>query len=328
MLFWKKKPFNLDNFTGGWEKGVEDERDYGWAASFSSSTPELKELPQKFSWRDKMPKHLPVQLQIPSCVMCSFAFVQAFNQQQEWNKDFRLSWRFLWANSPHSNKGANYREVAKSLRKMGTSSYALCPDKAEKGFSWVEDRINVSNEAATEALQHRINHYTFPDIFDIKRAIYRSPLPIAVGGNNDQWNRDNVKKNNNIVDYIIAKWYHSVVAVGWDGDKIEIANWFGSDWGDKGYGFLREGYPINAAISLEDLVINKERIVKVEGNSAVWRIFNGMRRAFASAKIYQEWFNDPDWQLVKTITEKELNSYKKGEKIIDKKFVSDIINNI
>ena len=324
-----REEFNIADYHGGWKKDKEDSHDFSWGKYFGGITPLEEELPEKFSWRDKMPKELPFQGAIPSCVMCSFIFTQAFNQKKEWNKSFRLSWRFLWANSPHNPTGASYREVAKVLRQMGTSSYDLCPDQPEKGFSWVSDKANVSNKAATEALQHRIDNYTFPDVFELKRAIYRSPLPIAVGGNKDCWNKMAVKNNNNVVKYDgNIKWYHSIVATGFDGDKIEFANWFGKDWGDNGYGWLEEGYPLSGIISLDDLVLNVLKVAKTEDDPAVYWIANGWKHAIVSAEIYREIFHDPDWQLVKTISNEEMESYQLGEKIISKDFIKKKINEI
>ena len=326
-LFRKKSSFNVSSYRGGWNPSKTDNRDFKWSQTLGAITPELEELPERFSWRDKMPKELPSQLDIPSCVACSFALVQSFQQQQEWNKIIRLCWRFLWANSAHSKNGSDYRTMAKTLMKMGTASYKLCPDNPEKGYAWVEDRANISNEAATEALGHRINSYTFPDTFDIKRAISRGPIPIAVGGSNSEWNRDVVKANGNVVKYDSVKWYHSIVAVGWDGDRIEIANSFGKDWGDKGYAYLASGYPLNAAISLEDLVLNLTKVAKTEKSSAVFWIVNGWKHAVASAEVYMSIFHDPDWRMVKTITQEEMDSYYEGKKIVNKEFIIRLITN-
>ena len=325
-LFSKKMDISL--FTGGWRPDKVDNRDIRWNKYFGGITPEEKELPQKFSWRNKLPKDLPYQGSIPSCVACSFIFAQAFNQEKEWNKQFRLSWRFLWANSPHNKSGSSYREMAQVLRKMGTSSYSLCPDKPEMGYSWVEDRANVPNKAAKEALGHRINNFTYPDVFEIKRAIFRSPTPIAVGGNNSDWDATAVKKNNNVVKNSGVKWYHSIVATGWDGDKIEFANWFGPNWGDNGFAWLEEGYPLSAAISLEDLVLNVIKVAKVAGDPAVYWIANGWRLPVVVSEVYQEIFHDPDFKLVQVISKEEMESYKLGEKILSKDFVKKKIEEI
>ena len=319
------KKFNIKKFKSGFVKDTPDERDWKFEEIFGAITPSAEQLPDTFSWKNKMPKSLPSQLNIPSCVSCSFAFLEAFKQIKDLKRDdYRLSWRYIWANTPHTNQGSSFRDNAKTLQDKGTSVYALCEDRPEMGNAWVENPSNIIAEAISNALNNRIKNYQYVSWQDIKRAIYREPLIIAVRGNNQLWSADAVKNNNVIDEKGIndsnRQWQHAIVCTGYRKDdtaiggiQLEFSNWWGS-WGDNGYAWLKNP-DLTSAISIEDLPNNNTlfmKFVKTISSPAVYLVndLTMSAKAVLSGNDYLAMTDDPEFKQVKVVDQVELNKYK------------------
>lgn len=224
-----------------------DRRDYPWELFFGATTPEANKLPETFSWKNQMPAKLPIQGDEPACVSHCFACYQMFNSLKEGNK-VELSPRFLYALTGVPNKGRTFRSNAKTLRDIGDILEKTFPNKTELSHAKYCDKSLITSEMKESAKKYRVKSWTVlnTDLDSLKRAISRGPVAIAVGGNNKDWksaNKDNIPFGKN-------DWFHAVLAIGWDKNKIEIANW----WRSIPYGFLTSGYPVRAAYSLEDIL--------------------------------------------------------------------------
>lgn len=223
-----------------------DRRDYSWELFFGATTPEAKKLPAIFSWKNQMPSKLPVQGDEKACVSHCFACYQMFNSLKEGN-DIELSPRFLYALTGKPNKGRTFRSNAKVLRDIGDTLESAFPNETKLSHAKYCDKSLISIHMRELAETFKIKSWSVlnTDLDSLKRAISRGPIAIAVGGNNKNWKSTNKEE----IPFGKNDWFHAVLAIGWDKDKIEIANW----WKHLPYGFLASGYPISAAYSLEDI---------------------------------------------------------------------------
>ena len=244
-----KNKFDLTNFKGGYVKDFEDGRDYNWNQIFGATVIETETLPESFSWREKCPI-LPEQKNINSCVSCSFAFVQAFNSKQEHNFDDLLSWSFIWANIPRALEGSTFRDNAEIIRKLG-----ICEEIKYSQSIAISQNFNkdiIEKEAIENALQYKIKSYSYVWLADLKRAILRQPVIIAVAGRNLEWS--NLSAPIKFCGWNKVEWNHAIVLIGWDKDgNWEVANWWGNDWSNNGYGLIKNDYPILSMMSVEDM---------------------------------------------------------------------------
>ena len=256
-------PKNLD----GWRPDQFDSRDWDWEQKFSSITPSVEKLPSAFSWRKEMPS-LPYQGDEGACTSHSFATMQMFNSLKE-GHDVALSPRFMYALTGEPRVGRTFRSHAILLRDVGDGLESSFPNKVELSH---EDYCNASlitNTMREEAKQFKIKNWSVitPTRDNLKRAVYRQPIVIAVGGNNTNWAS---KNSQNIPDNGQADWYHAILLSGWTEDgRWEIANWW-KNWGDEQYGHLSADYNITAAYSVEDLPDFPELVEPVEGWTVVY----------------------------------------------------------
>ena len=237
---------NVKKLKGGWVEDEVDHRDYSWELLFGATTPEASKLPAIFSWKNKMPSKLPVQGDEPACVSHCFACYQMFNSLKEGN-DIELSPRFLYSLTGKPNVGRNFRSHAKLLRDTGDTLESAFPNNTKLSHAKYCDKSLITTHMKELAERYKIKSWTVlnPDLDSLKRAISRGPVAIAVGGNNKNWksaNKNGIPSGKN-------DWYHAILAIGWNKDKIEIANW----WKHLPYGFLASGYPVRSAYSLEDI---------------------------------------------------------------------------
>ena len=237
---------NVKKLKGGWVEDEVDHRDYSWELFFGATTPEASKLPTTFSWKNKMPSKLPVQGDEPACVSHCFACYQMFNSLREGN-NVELSPRFLYALTGIPDKGRTFRSNAKALRDIGDTLESAFPNDTKLSHAKYCDKSLISIHMRELAETFKIKSWSVlnTDLDSLKRAISRGPVAIAVGGNNKNWK----STNKNSIPSGKNDWYHAILAIGWDKDKIELANW----WKSLPYGFLASGYPISAAYSLEDL---------------------------------------------------------------------------
>jgi len=239
-------PKNLN----GYVPDTFDTRDWDWEQKFGAMTPSAETLPAAFSWRQQMPP-LPQQGDEGACTSHAFATLQTFNSWKEGHK-ISLSPRFLYSLTGLPNEGRTFRSNSIALRDIGDSLEQSFPNKVELSHQDYCNASLITNAMRTEAKQFKIKNWSVisPTVENLKRAIFRQPIVIAVGGNNKDWNST---KSQNIIKAGNADWYHAILLTGWTEDgHWEIANWW-KGWGDEQYGHLNPSYPITAAYSVEDL---------------------------------------------------------------------------
>jgi len=318
------KQFDLKNYKGGWIPDLPDGRDFKWDKFFGAITPSAGELPEEFSWWDKCPSKIPNQLNIPSCVSCSFAFLQAFNSKQERNFNELLSWAFIWANLGDKRLpyGSTYRDNAKICKNIGISEERLYP--TEQGIKDKFDASKIKKQAFENAKIFRIKSYSYVNWLDFKRALYRQPVIVAVGGNNQNW--ADFSKPIKFCGYDKIQWFHSIVIIGWTKDGCwEFVNW----WGEKrNHGFLAPHYPFEAMLSVEDIPdlpkkVKMFRIIKTKTNPTCYLTNEKLltRQAIFSSKDFevltgQIGKQEIDWSCIETVSEEEMNKYRLVGKII------------
>ena len=326
--------FNLKNYKGGWKKNTTDSRDWEWDEIFGAVALGEEVLPDAFDRTPELPLYMPFQNGIPSCVLCSFAYIQGYKQKKELKREFELSWRFPWAFTPHTPTGSTFRDGAKTFQDRGTSSIIFTPDRPEMGYNWVEDPINITEEAKQDALFNRIKNYQNVSWLDFRRALYREPLIIAVGGNNATWNTQYVKDHNYIIDQKgmndnNRQWAHAVVPVDYkkdtDGQFIyRIPNWWGKEWGLNGYAWLKNP-DILAIISVEDLsnITNINYMMKLLKLKTKPTIFLTNEKLKLKQEIFSEadyiaitGKNPSDWSLIEEVDQAELDNYQTVGKIL------------
>ena len=310
----KKHRFYLKKYKGGWVKDSFDGRDFQWNKVFGTTTPAAEQLPAEWSWWPVCPKEIPEQLDIPSCVSCSFAFLQAFNSKQENGFNDLLSWAFLWANLGDKRLpyGSTYRDNAQICQNNG-----ICVEETyakEFAINTKFDLQMVPILAYTEALTYRIKNYSYVNWLDFKRALFLKPLIVAVGGNNTTWqdfSKPIVYPGNNNID-----WYHSIVIIGWDqNNNWEFVNWWGEE---RDHGFLDSKYPFEAMLSVQDikdeLLPNKNvmNLYKMASSSTVYLCneVNLTARAIYSGDAYMALTGDINFAMVKVIDPAVFAKYK------------------
>ena len=305
--------FDLTNYKGGFQSDTKDVRDYKWDLIFGSSTP--VSIPDSFEI-ENLPLIAPIQAHSNSCVSCSFSYVEAFKQIKEYKKDFDLSWRYIWANTPHTQSGSTFRDNAKTCQE-GIASTKTCPNFENKLKEWIENPDNITEEARAEAPFNRIKNYQYVSWLDFRRALYRGePLIIAVGGNQTDWNGNNVRNNNYIIDQegqqSHREWLHAIVVVGYrkvNGHFIyKFRNWWGDDWGDNGFAWLKNP-DILSIISVEDIIIKRKnmKFVKLENENAVYLIKGNNAYPISSGDDYLNL--EEDFSVVEEI--KNFDGYTK-----------------
>lgn len=264
--FFRKK----EKFATGWEPDSPDKRDAKWVRVLGVISPTAEELPHEWSWRKNMPFTLPYQDAKSECVCCSFACLQMFNSIKE-GTHLTLSPRFLYAQLVNSNVGTTFRDNAQLVRKVGICENVWFPNDVELSMDDFVDEEKINEGARGNAQKYRIKNFSYVNPIELKRAIFKHPVIIAVGGTNKSWKIGNNKKHPIIEDPKKYTWYHAVLAIGWDeNNNIEIANWWvkpktsqENQWGNQGYAWLEKDYHIHSALSVEDLPDNWQEIQKL-----------------------------------------------------------------
>lgn len=283
-----KKILNIfrRNYTG-FEFDEYDARDYQWDKYFGAVAE--TDLPNEFAHKI-LPNKVPEQGTTNSCVSCSFSWLQAFNSIQENNhNDHLLSWEYLWNSLDYrTSKGSTFRDNGDKMREFGTCL----------------DQLYGKENADENALIYRIKNYSYVGLLDVKKAIYRMPIIVAVGGNNTDWKSlDKPIKSGKV------KWIHAIVLYGWTkNDEMLFVNWWG---GNRTYGTLEKGYPYFAMLSVEDIPDNIKdmKFYKTKDDATVWACSPKGKIAIKSAKDYFALTDDANFELVEVVEQDVLDEY-------------------
>jgi hypothetical protein len=303
---------NLNKFNlNGWVPDEPDSRDYQWSNYFGATALPSEVLPESFSWIEKCPP-LPTQDKINSCVCNSFAFLQAFNSKKERNFDDLLSWSFIWANIPKTEVGSTFRDNAKCVQDLG-----ICEEILYSKEIGIKDNFNkekIEPVAIENAKVYKIKNYSYVNLVDLKRAIIRQPVIIAVPGRNLEWS--NPSSPIKFCGWDRVEWNHAIVLIGWDKDgNWIVANWWGKNWYNKGYGLIKSDYPLLSMLAVEDIPdnnLNVMKFIKRKDNPSVYLINDNIAYPINSSTDY--FALEKDWGGVQELSDEEFSKYTISEK--------------
>ncbi len=242
----------------GLEKLPEDNRDYQYGGIFGA-----EKYPRVFKRELPAGLDIPYQRFVPSCVACTFTFINQYKSFQEHGKKLNLSWRKVHAETGEYKKGRHYRTVAKYLQVGGQPQDKYCVD--DPTLSAVDFMNNLlSPEGEQDALKRKIGAYSFvsSNLDELLPALVREPIAIALGGNNQSW--ANTVANSIIKWKSPNDWYHSICLWDYNLDEgwLRIVNW----WGD-GFRKLDINYPLTGVLSFRDLPDNENIMQKIIGDN-------------------------------------------------------------
>ena len=235
-----------------------DERDLPFAA-----VPVVKkeEIPGEYSLRERQTsvKH---QGGVGACTAFSTC---AIDEVLHKVNDLNLSERHLYCRrSNKPNPGMYPRDACKLLQKEGVClevcwQYIPDAEKLCKGAPCLSEK--------EQSKQYRINSYH--RVFNsLKTALYQFKTPILlVCPVYENWGgigSGGIVPMPNNSEFI---GYHAMVLVGWSKKYLEVKNSWGENFGDKGYLYIPQNYPITEGWVLEKCETNEEEKVKVD-----WKI--------------------------------------------------------
>lgn len=243
-----RKISGLNRHLSGWRKDTPDHRDLKvpiprWKAIVAPARVDLR----------RNCSRIENQGDLGSCTANSATSAMEFLYKKLGKPQPELSRLFLYfatrvwiaQEDPSSDNGAMLRDVMKALTKFGTSIEGLWPYKPENFFT-------VPNDAAKQdALNHQILHYfRCPNLAYIKACLAQG-YP-AVGGFMVPASADGPEtEKTGIIKYPAPNegfvGGHAVLFVGYD-DKRQMLifqNSWGTDWGEKGFGYLPYRYVNN-----------------------------------------------------------------------------------
>lgn len=293
--------------TPGYIPDKPDIRNYSYGAVFG-----VGEYPRKFT-RELPPLNIPYQGKIPSCVLCSFTFLNQYKSYINEGSILNLSWRRPFSQTGLYNAGRNLANVAKYLQSAGQPQDKYCvdnPDLPEQTFM----NPAMSQEGLNDELKRIIgNHWWIrPDnIAELCAAVVKEPIIITFGGINADWRKpfDEIVIQSNGSD-----WHHAVVLWDYDLDAgyFRIVNW----WGDN----LRKistSYKLTSALSFQDLPDGEKimfKVIKLANKQDNWVVTGNSIRRIPDSDTFHYFkgqlgiINDPV-----VVTQAELGQYIKAE---------------
>ena len=230
----------------GWKKDKPDTRDYKFASKKNTS------LPRIYTLRDSMPPVLD-QGQLGSCTANGIANSLVFCEMKE-NIDNNKprSRLFIYYNERdmegeiNSDAGGQIRDGVKSVNTVGACFEETWPYDiklfTEKPPQTAYDEASRHVSVKYEAVNQTEN--------DLKTAL-QSGYPVVFGFSVFQSIESPDVKQTGVIplpkvgDSSIGG--HCVLLTGWDDSKrlFQIQNSWGTDWGDKGFGYLSYDYVLN-----------------------------------------------------------------------------------
>lgn len=212
-----------------------DERDYrlNMIEDFAMN----EDLPKSYSLKYKF--SAKNQGNVPSCVGHALSVCKEMidDETELYSAGFIYGNR---AETDSQGRGTVTREALKQLVKCGTVYQkdfpvnVVYPEIAEI----MATQYNKP-ELLKKALLHKSESYIRLDIDEIKSYIYQENKPVVVSIN--IYESFYKYGPDCVIPYCSGKHKgrHLVVIVGWNDDKLLMLNSWGTNWGDKGYGYLR-----------------------------------------------------------------------------------------
>lgn len=211
-------------YTTGALKDPIDKRDY-LIKDYISKV----ELPKKLDLSGNM---LPIRNQEGEGACVAFATTAV--KESEENKEGYLSPRFLYERIKQESGGAYPRDAMKVVLDIG-----ICPEDCQPYVA------NIVTPACADSLKlaepNKIKGYArLNTIEEMKQCLYQNGCFMISVAVTDSWLSTSdgyIMGGGNIIGY------HAIALVGYD-DKMEcikFKNSWGSNWGDKGYGYIGYG---------------------------------------------------------------------------------------
>jgi len=204
--------------------------------------PEIVQLPEEFDLRPKMTS---VEKQNwGSCVANATDGVKEFLDKQEYNKEIKLSQKFIYINMKkisglYNIQGDYIRNGLKSVCQYGACLETTFPDV--KRTTWDEyAHEEPSAEAYEEAKKYKGKTYwsVGATLNDFRQAMFQQKAPVVFGMMWDKAYR-NIQSGGKLpISSGVATGGHAVVAVGWTKDKLWVKNSWSPLWGNNGYYYI------------------------------------------------------------------------------------------
>ncbi len=248
-----------------------DPRDYIMPAGAGKDN-----LPEKYSSLDGLGYNVKDQGQVNSCVSFALATAMEINAK---NAQQRRSNGFIYHNrgeSDYKGEGMYPREALKQAQKVGCclwDDYKVNQEVPEgyKSFSKNKDRIVPLAQKCKIGNYYYINIFENPrfpdaplgmlDVMQTKKAIMQNGFAIVCFYVFD--NIYDVTTDKPILDYPDTSkapmGSHAVIITGWQGDKWQIVNSWGTQWADNGIFYTPLDYPFHEAWTFDSLVTEKPK---------------------------------------------------------------------
>ena len=236
MWFFKKKIKNKE-LMGVLGPEPTDIRDY----QLASIQPEVIPLPAEFDLRSKMTS---VQQQFyGTCTSHAVDAVKEFLDSQEYNKEIKLSQKFIYINTKNisglwNTEGDYVRNALKSVCDYGAPLEEDFPDI--KNNNWEEYvRTVIPEDVKLKAEEYKGKTYwsVGNSLDDFRQAIYQQKAPVVFSMEwFSSYNKPEADGKIPLPDKSVGG--HAVTAVGWTQDKLWVKNSWGEDWGLNGYFYI------------------------------------------------------------------------------------------
>lgn len=240
----------------GWKRDLHDPDDHMLRFSSPSS------LPNKIDLRNKFP---PVwnQETLGCCTAESVSGAYMYDFMKEIQNQFTPSVLFLYYNTrviehtQDSDSGATIRDTVKSIAQSG-----ICPDDI---WPFDPNKFNVKPpvSAYTSAQQHKVLKYSRlrQEEAQIEGALAEG-YPVCFGimvyssfesRRTTETGEVSIPESNK--ESLLGG--HAIVMVGYDKEKrvFIFRNSWGSDWGDKGYGYIPYDYVLDKSLASDFWVL-------------------------------------------------------------------------
>ncbi len=293
---------------GGWQPDTQDNRDYQFINFFKDDIFGAS-IPREFERNYLQLPRISHQQNTLSCVCNSFSFANAFNSKQNDNNDVFFSWRFLYANATRYQSGTTFRDNGQVLRRLGQPLDNLMPQKDwQLANNQSQEKGRITQDILNNAENFKIQTFFYvnnQNINELKIAVMKSPVIIAVFSNNNAWSKDIIRYDGN------KQFGHAIVIVGYNEDYWTIADW----QGDETFRKLDINHPIASACILLDLpdavgAKTMMRTLKVENKKEIWLLFNnGKLQHIRSMEQYLKGIEKKVWKPFELISELEASQY-------------------